>query len=339
MPPIRVIQIGLGPIGQRMIRQVHEHPLLQLVGAIDNDPHKLGQDAGKIAGLDQSIGVKVVARLNDLPPEAANHGNQLPGVASVMTSSSLVKTAPLLFELCRKKLPAVSTCEELAYPWQTHPQLASQLDEAAKQAGVALLGTGVNPGFLMDIFPLVITGVCRSVESIRVERYQDAARRRVPFQEKIGAGLTVAEFEKRVADGRIRHVGLTESMNMLAARLGWKLTRAEDRISPLISHERLTGDHVTVPAGCVKGVHQVGEGYVGDKQVINLIFHAAIQQPKPQDRIIIRGEPSIESVIPGGVHGDLATCSIAANAIPVIQRARPGLRTMADLEVVTCFQG
>ncbi|MHB1156303.1 MAG: NAD(P)H-dependent amine dehydrogenase family protein [Phycisphaerales bacterium] len=333
MPPLRVIQIGLGPIGQRMIRQIHEHPLLQLVGAIDNDPHKLGHDAGKVAGLDQSIGVKILASLDDLPP---NHGAQ---VASVMTSSSLLKTSPLLFELCRKKLPGVSTCEELAYPWQTHPQLAAQLDEAARHADIALLGTGVNPGFLMDIFPLVITGVCRSVESIRVERYQDAARRRVPFQEKIGAGLTVAEFEKRVAEGRIRHVGLTESMNMLAARLNWKLTRTEDRISPLISHEELAGDHVTVPAGCVKGVHQVGEGYVGDKQVINLIFHAAIQQPKPQDRIIIRGEPSIESVIPGGVHGDLATCSIAANAIPVILRARPGLRTMADLEVVTCFQG
>ncbi len=350
---VRVIQVGLGPIGRRMVERIVAHPSLQLVGAVDIDPRKVGADVG---------GVKVVGSLADCVDAKAD-------VAVVTTSSSLARCEGTFVEACGMGLGVVSTCEELSYPWppppegdpppegSSHPeggshsegsatdQVARRIDQAAKQAGVAVLGTGVNPGFLMDLLPVVMTSVCQNVHAVRVERYQDAGKRRLPFQDKVGAGLTVEEFGYRVDAGRIRHVGLAESMRMIAARMGWHLTKTEDRIDPLIAHDPVDRPpHARIAPGHVKGVHQVGEGWINDpthgpRKVIELIFHAEVGQAKPQDRIVIRGEPSVETVIPGGVHGDSATCSMAINTIRNVLAARPGLRTMIDIDPPGCWQG
>lgn len=327
---IRIIQVGLGPIGRRMIHRIATHPRLQLVGAVDIDASLHGRDAGELANLDQPLGVNVVGDLDAVGDDA--------DVASVMTTSALDKCEPTLIACCEAALHVVSTCEELSYPWQTAAALARRIDDAAQATGVAVLGTGVNPGFLMDLLPLVLTGVCENVEAIRVERYQDAGQRRLPFQLKVGATLSPEQFQQKVDAGQIRHVGLTESMHMLAARLGWTLDRTRDQVNPLINHERIEGHALTIEPGQVKGVHQVGEGWIGDRRVIELIFHAEVGQARPQDRVIIRGNPGFESIIPGGIHGDTATTAMAINCIPLLQAARPGLRTMADLAPPSCFE-
>lgn len=328
--PIAVVQIGLGPIGQRMVRRIIDHRRLTLAGAVDIDEQLHGKDVGEVCGLDAPLGVDVVDRLDAVQAPAR--------VASVMSTSSIQKAAATFRECARAGLHVVSTCEELAYPWQTQPQLSAELDQAAKANDIAMLGTGVNPGFLMDLLPLTLTGVCERVEAIRVERYQDAGKRRLPFQIKVGATLSPEEFEDKVDAGFIRHVGLTESMHLLAARLGWALTRTIDRVEAIVAHERHTTPDLVVEPGQVRGVHQVGKAWVGDDLVIELIFHAAIGQPKPQDRVVVRGTPGFESVIPGGIHGDIATTAMAINAIPLLLTARPGLRTMADVEAIGCFQ-
>jgi 4-hydroxy-tetrahydrodipicolinate reductase len=223
------------------------------------------------------------------------------------------------------------------YPWVTNPEIAGEIDAAAKEHKVSVLSTGVNPGFLMDFLPLVMTSICRDVKSVTVERIQDAQFRRLPFQEKIGAGLSVQEFDSRVRQGSLRHVGLTESMHLMATRLGWILDRTEDVVEPVLADKPVVTENLTVEPGKALGVNQIGRAYVDSKEVITLVFRAAIGEPEPRDRIVIEGNPNIDMAISKGVNGDTATCAIIVNAIPVVIQAQPGLRTMADISPISFF--
>jgi 4-hydroxy-tetrahydrodipicolinate reductase len=189
----------------------------------------------------------------------------------------------------------------------------------------------------MDFLPMAITGICRSVRKIRVERFQNAQFRRLPFQKKIGAGLSVEQFQEKVKEKTLRHVGLTESMHMIATRLGWEFTNTEDIVKPVIADQRVTTPELTIEPGNALGVNQVGKGYIGDEEIITLVFRAVIGEPNPHDTIFIDGDPKIEMTIKDGVNGDTATCSITVNAIPVIINTSAGLKTMADIEPISFF--
>ena len=337
----KVCQIGLGPIGQRIVQYVMERKGLKLVGAVDLDPAKAGKDAGEVCGLAAKLRVPVAATL----AEAVLRARSRPDVAVLCTTSSLKKAAPQILDIVARKIAVVSTCEELSFPWKTAPALARKLDAAARKSRVAVLGTGVNPGFLMDFLPLAMTGICRRVDSVRVTRTQDASIRRVPFQQKIGAGLTLAEFEAKRQAGTLRHVGLTESMQMIASRLGWRLTRTEDVLTPILAETEITSGYKPIHSGMAAGVQQIGRGWVGggssagggEREVITLVFRAAVGEPDPADTIEVKGDPSFRSTIPGGINGDVATCAITVNAIASILKAAPGLRTMADIAPVSCW--
>ncbi|MFH1569611.1 MAG: dihydrodipicolinate reductase, partial [Gemmatimonadota bacterium] len=218
--PVRVIQMGLGPIGQRVVQYLVERRAVQLAAAIDIDPAKVGRDAGELCGV-KPLGVAVtdqVAAALATPAE----------VVLLTTGSTFAKVVPQIEQCLRAGKSVVSTCEELAFPWDRDPALARRVDQLARERGAVVLGTGVNPGFLMDALPIFLTSVCRRVDRVRVERHQDAAQRRLPFQQKIGAGLTPAEFEQKRAAGVIRHVGFEESIRMVARALGWTLERVEE---------------------------------------------------------------------------------------------------------------
>ncbi len=266
---VRVVQMGLGPIGNKATQYLLERANLEIVGAIDADPAKAGKDVAELAGL-APIGVKVTADI-----EAALAGKQV-DVVLLTTTSTMAKIQNQLLSLLPFGVNIVSSCEELSYPWLTEPQMAKQIDEMAQKHGVSVLATGVNPGFLMDFLPLIMTGVCRNVRQVTVERIQDATFRRIPFQKKIGAGLTQEQFAVKVKEGVLRHVGLTESIQMIATKLGWQLEKTEDVISPVIAHGPVKMDHVTIEPGQVLGVQQTGRGIVAGKEAISLFFRAAI---------------------------------------------------------------
>ncbi len=329
--PLRVIQYGIGPIGMQSVQYITERSTCQIVGAVDKDPAKIGRDVGELAGLSAPLGVTVSGNaaevLRDLEAQ----------VVVLTTTSSLVRIRPQILEIISYGKNVVSSCEELMYPWITQPGIAREIDEAAKRENVSVLATGVNPGFLMDFLPLVLTGVCRNVRKVTVERIQDAACRRIPFQEKIGAGLSLDEFNARVADGTLRHVGLTESIHMIASRLGWTLDKTEDIIHPIISETGLDTGQRSILPGHVRGVNQTGRGYRHGEEVISLMFRAALGEEGSHERIFIEGTPPIDLFIAGGVNGDVATCAIMTNAIPVVAQAPPGLRTMADISTITCI--
>lgn len=325
---IRILQMGMGPLGKKMVQFAQAREGLKVVAAVDRDPALKGKKLSELCGV-EGLDVKVTDSL--LEAVSASR----PDVVVLTTVSDMARIADQLDEILRFRLPVVSTCEELTYPWDVSAKLAKRIDEAALKARVAVLGTGVNPGYLMDTLPIALTAVCQRVDAVKVSRIQDARFRRVPFQKKIGAGLSLEEFEAKKKDGSLRHVGLTQSMHMIASRMGWKLDKTEDLITPIVASSKIVTDAMTVPKGHAAGVQQIGRGWEGKVERITLTFRAAIGEPKPADTVEIVGEPAITSTIPGGVNGDVATCAIALNAIPSILCARSGLRTMADVELVS----
>ena len=331
--PIRVLHIGLGPIGAAVVRQVATRPGLKAVGAIDIDPAKQGRDLGEVVGLERRLRVTVSEHLRAVVKATK------PDVAVLCTSSSLKKVWPQIEAVLTLKLPIVSTTEELAYPWWNQRALSKKVDAAARKARVAVVGTGVNPGFTMDALPITLTGVCQDVTAITVNRIQDARSRRLPFQQKIGCGLTTAEFQARVDAGTVRHVGLTESIAMIAGAMGWKLDKVTDEITPVVSHDGISSPLLTVAPGLVCGLIQDGVGYVGGKARIRLHMEAYLGAPESHDSVDIDGTPKLAMKIAGGVHGDVATASITVNSIPKVLDAAPGLHTMRTLPIPSWFGG
>lgn len=331
---IRVLHVGLGPIGVGVVRQCASRKGFKIVGAVDLDPAKIGKDLGEVADLDRLLKVTVESKLG--PAIKASK----PDVVVLCTSSSLAKVTDQIADVLKHKLPIVSTTEELAYPWYSNKRLAKKIDALARKAKVAVLGTGVNPGFTMDALPITLTGVCERVDTIRVERIQDASVRRLPFQQKIGAGLTPEAFAEKVQGGSVRHVGLTESVAMIADAMGWKLESITDVIGPKIATKTTKSQFLTVQKGQVAGIVQTGTGYDKDgKALITLHMEAYLGAPESYDAVIVEGSPKLHMKIAGGVHGDIATASITVNSIPKVLRAPAGLQTMRSMVIPSYFSG
>lgn len=219
---IRVLCFGLGPIGLGIARLAAQRSHLQIVAALDVDPAKIGCDLGDLLGGPPAD----IIVTGDLAEALACS----PDVALHATSSQLSQITPELEALMAAGVRVISTCEELAYPWALQPQIAVNLDRLARTHSVVLLGTGVNPGYVMDTLPLLLSAPCAIVRSVHVTRVVDVAHRRASLQHKVGAGLTPDAFAAKVQAGTIGHVGLQESLNMLAGSFGWQLEKLHMRL-------------------------------------------------------------------------------------------------------------
>ena len=333
MPNIKVMHFGLGPIGAAIVKQVAQRPGFTIIGGVDIDPAKIERDLGDVVGLPRRLGVKVAG------DGAKALKRAKPDVVILCTGSSIKGVLPQVETILKSKTPIVSTTEELSYPGYTHIRQARQIHQLAKKAKVAVLGTGVNPGFVMDALPIALTAVCERVERIVVNRVQDARIRRLPFQQKIGAGLTTEQFQKKVDDGSVRHVGMTESIAMIADSLGWTLDRIADDIQPKLASVTISSEYLAVDPGYVCGIIQDGIGYRKGEPVIKLHMEAYLGSPETYDSVDIEGLPSLSMRIAGGIHGDVATASIIVNSIPKVLSAAPGLHTMRDLPLPSFFSG
>jgi len=322
---IRVVQFGVGPIGASIARLMRQKATLEIVGAIDKDPAKIGRDLGEVAGAaDAPWGVIISSESQTVlakPVDVVVHS----------TSSYLPSVMDQLLECLAAGCCIVSTCEELAYPWKKHPDLSKQLDFAAKEEGVALLGTGVNPGFVMDKLVLTLSAVSQRVHWVSAVRIVDASKRRLPLQKKIGAGMTPEEFHAQVAAGVIKHHGLPESIAMVADGLEFDLDDISETINPVIAEEEVRTEFLVVARGQVAGVHQIARGTAAGKEKIFMELKMFVGAKQPSDTIELKGEPNLSLVIPGGTHGDVATAAVVVNAIPAVLAAPAGLRTGRDL--------
>jgi hypothetical protein len=323
-----VAVVGLGPLGQRVVQYMVARENFKVVAAVDVDKAIIGKDLGVHCGI-KKHGVTICADL-----KSALKGKKAQ-VAVLTTVSSVAKLQAQVSDIAKHKLDIVSTCEELSFPNRIAPSITKRIDAICRKHKVTCLGTGVNPGFLMDFLPSIMTAVNQDVQKITVQRIQDASVRRIPFQQKIGACLTPAEFRKKKATGTLRHVGLPESIDMIAHAMGWKLTKSTESLRAVKSDKRITTGYKPIEKGMARGVEQFGRGFIGNKEVIKLHFRAAVGEPKSFDRIEIKGDPNIVSVIDGGVNGDIATCAIVLNAIRSVIASAPGLKTMLDIPAVT----
>jgi 4-hydroxy-tetrahydrodipicolinate reductase len=323
---IRVIAFGLGPIGSGIARVIASRGDFQIVGAVDIDPAKAGRDVGRVIGLKRDLGVKVSG-------DAAKVLRKKADVVVHSTCSYLEQVEPQLNAIIRAKHNIVSTCEELSQPW-TQAKVAQRLDALAKKFGVTVLGTGINPGFMMDTLPILLTGVCQEVRCVRVRRVVDASKRRQPLQKKIGTGLTVNEFKAKAAKKEIRHVGLAESVALIARALRWKLDKIEEMIEPVIAQRPAQTDYFNVEPGFVTGVRQFGYGIRDGQHVIELDLRMSVDADESVDEVWLDGKPAIHLVV-HGVHGDLSTAAVAANSIRRVIAAPPGLVTMAELPIIS----
>jgi len=318
---VRFLQIGLGPLGRRLAGDVVRRGLGEIVAAIDTDEDLRGRPLRELAPETAS----------DLPVSTTLGDSAAGDVAIVATVSQLDRCAPTLRELLTRGLAVVSTCEELSWPTLHHAELAAELDQTARAHGGRLLGTGINPGFLMDVFPLMATAVCTELRSLTVTRVQDAGTRRVPFQQKIGATLDEATYRALVAERRLGHVGLPESLHLLTHSLGLELERWDERVEPVLTERPIDSGLGPIPAGHVAGLLQDARGTATDGTVLRLAFRAAIGEPEPYDRVQVEGMPPVDLLWKGGVPGDVSTAAVLLNAVRPLLAAPPGLHTMASI--------
>ena len=318
---IRALLFGVGAIGAGIGRVAAERDDIALAGAVDSAPDLSGRSLYDVLGLRRSGGLEDAPVYADaeealaaVKPQAVLHA----------TGSYLPDVLPQLLACLRAGANVVSTCEELSYPWRRHPELAKQLDAEAKAHDVTVLGTGVNPGFVMDTLAVALSSVCQRVERVRLSRIVDVSTRREQLQRKVGVGLTLEEFKERVASGRFGHVGLKESCWLLAEALGWQLESLEETIEPVSGSD-----------GRTAGMRQTAAGTLGGRAIIEALVQMSTGAERPRDEIEIEGTPPVRLTIEGGVQGDLATAAIIVNAVPRVVRHAPGLVSMLDLPIVS----
>lgn len=330
---ITVVQFGCGPIGCSVVKYAAQRPDIEFVGAIDVDKNLVGRDLGEVAGTGGKLGVPISSDAD------ATLYQKKPDIVFITTSSSLKMVYPQIEKCVRAGANVLSTCEELSYPYRKWPELSAEIDKMARTGKVTVLATGVNPGFLMDAWPIFMTGVCQQVQKIKAVRVQNASSRRGPFQKKIGAGCTLDDFKKLVNAGTLKHVGLPESIAMIANGLGWELDEITESIEPVIAKTQVKTDFVAVKPGQAAGVRQVGKGIRAGEELITLEFEASVEAPESYDAVYISGVPNLEVKVRGGVHGDIATAAIVVNSAHRVIDGAPGLMSVKDLPIVSALGG
>lgn len=321
---VRVAIVGLGAIGREVLKAVRARPGLDLVAVADPAASLVGKDAGELAGVGP-CGVKVVASADE-----AFAGDV--DVALVLTASGVAEIVPIVEAASLRGVDIVSTCEDLSYADHATPELARQVDARARAGGITVLGTGVNPGFVMDRLPLTLAAACVRVDSVRVERIVDAAQRRAPLRKKVGADLTPKEFEEGVAAGRLGHRGLPESCALIGLGLGIKLDEIANTIEAVVTSA--ANPRTGIAPGRVAGLRQSAVGRKGGRDVVRLDLEMSVAAPDPHDRVVIEGDPPLDVLVRGGTHGDRGTVGTTVSAIPAVVMASPGLKTVLDLPLI-----
>jgi hypothetical protein len=332
---LRVVIYGVGPIGSLIVKLLSSRKGVELVGGVDVDPSKVGEDLGIVAGLSRGLGVKVVHDSNSW----GFLRSVKPDVVIISTGTYLDRIYPQIVRAVSAGANVVSTSETLAYPWYRYPELSLMIDELAKKNKVRVIGTGVNPGFVFDALPAFLTSVSAEVRRIHVVRSLDASKRRYSFQKKYGLSLTPEEFESKLRAGEISaHVGYAESIMLLGCILGVSIERVEEGQEPIVAEEYLETQYFKIGPGRVSGIHGWGVGYVNGAEFVRLDLLASVGR-EDYDEVLIEGNPTMRWRCETGVPGDIATASMVVNIIPRVLQAPPGLITMKDVITPSAFLG
>ncbi len=324
---ISIAQFGLGPIGMETLKLAAAKSWVRILGGIDIDPGKIGRDLGDLTGMRTLRGRRVYGSLEDLlkagKPDIVFH-----------TAVSKFKAAFAQVEpMARRGINVVSSCEELLFPRFRSPTLAARLDKICRASKARVVGTGVNPGFVMDVLPLCLTGVLCNVRAIHIQRVVTASTRREPLQRKIGSGQPPEEFQQRLTAGTAGHAGLKDSLALIAHCLEWKVKDIVETGEPVVAQHDIRTRFLEVQKGQTCGIHQRAEAKVNGKTCLTLDLQMYLDADNPRDAIQIEGDPPLDMVLNGGVAGDQATIAALVNTAPRLLQAPAGLRLMTELAV------
>jgi len=322
---LRTVHYGLGEVGKQVVALLAHRPDVQIVAALDVNPLKVGKDVGEVAGLGCGLGVSV-----SCDPELLA-GVMDADVVIHATSPYLSAVSPQLLPLLGSGKTVISACDELVYPWTSHPDMASRLDATAKKAGAALLGVGASPGFVTDLLPLLLASACAEVEAISVTRVIDLAKEPATVQSTAGVGMTLDAFRKAADEGAIGLPALLDSVALMAARLRWRVDKFAERIEPIQATKHWETEATIVAKGRIAGLRQLAHGYRGDVETLTVELLAFVGAPDPHDAIVIRGRPPIRARIEGGIPSHMATAALIAHVLPAVTAAPPGLLSGMDL--------
>ncbi len=338
MKPIRVLQWGLGAMGSGMARLVLEKPGLEIVAAVDSRPDYAGKDLGDVLKIERKLGIPVSA-----DPDAVLDKEKV-DIVIIATTSWLTEQATDLRKIIKSGINCISIAEEMADAYAQNPELAAELDTLCKKNNVTVLGTGVNPGFVLDLLVVVLTGGNHSVERIEASRVNDLSPYGPTVMKSQGVGITPAAFKAGVENGSIvGHVGFPESIHMISDALGLGVDRIDQTREPIISNVHRETPHVKVLPGMVAGCAHTGIGYNGDKEVIRLVhpqqIHPHLEGQDTGDYIHVFGKPEIHMAVKPEIAGGIATMGLAVNMIPHVVAATPGLKRMIDLPAPAALMG
>lgn len=327
---IKVVQWGFGAMGSGMVKRMLGMNDIEVLAVIDKKPELQGKDIGDVLSLGEKTGITVTDDAENVLCE------KKPDVTLLVTGSFIDEVTPALKTIMESGSNCITIAEEMAYPWRLYPDKSNELDEIAKKNGVTLLGTGVNPGFVLDTLILCLTGVCSRIEKITATRINDLSPFGPTVMQTQGVGTTVEEFNKGLEKGTIvGHIGFQQSIAMIADALGWKLDDIVEKREPIIAKKHRESKYIKVEPGMVAGCRHCGYGIKDGKNVIELI-HPQQVQPSAEgietgDFIKIEGATSIEMCIKPEVPGGEGTINVTVNMIPHVVKADPGFTSMKDM--------
>ena len=336
--PIRVLVLGTGQMGSGIAHLVLEKPGLELVGAYGRRVERAGMDLGRAIGLNRDLGIPISAELGKVVEHSRPH------VAIQATCSRLSDATPEICTLVRRRVHVISIAEEMAYPAYASATLAEELRQLAAAYRVSILGTGINPGFVLDLLVIALTGVCTDIKSIIAKRVNDLSPYGPSVLRSQGIGLTLESFHEGLWNGTVvGHVGFPQSLHMIAGALGWELERIEETREPIVARVRRETPFVTVAPGHVAGCSHTAVAYRHGRPAITLIhpqqIHPHLEGVETGDTIEIRGTPNVTLAGSPEIPGGKGTVALAVNMIPRVLNAAPGLHTMADLPVPAAMLG
>ena len=340
MRNIRVGIWGFGAMGSGMAKMLLKKTGVEIVSVCDMHPDRVGKSIYEVLGAEKGERCEVIIKSD------ANEAftDECADVVLLATDSFTKGAFDKIKLILEKKINVISTAEEMAYPKAQEPELAAKLDEIAKDNGVSVLGTGINPVFVLDLFILALTGTCEEVDYIKAARVNDLS----PFGKAVmieqGVGVTKDEFLRGVEDGSIAgHIGFPESINMITDGIGWNLEKVEETREPIMSNVYRKSEYAEVEAGNVAGCRQCGYGYVNGKVKIEMEHPQQIlphlEGKSTGDYVSIKGIPNIDLQITPEIPGGIGTIAMCVNSIPHIINAIPGLKTMLDIPVPRAIMG
>ena len=324
---IALIPYGLGPIGQEILKKGVKDEAFNVIGGVDINPDVVGRPLSSIISADEPAEAFIVSDVSELADQANSFHNK---IAFHATGSSVPAVWPQIRQLLDHGYHVVTTCEELLYPWDRYPSLSQEIDDYAKSKGLSVLGTGVNPGFVMDSLPLTATAVTDQVQAVKVIRQVNVGERRVPLQKKVGIGKSERKFRELAQAGDIGHVGLEETARLVAAGLNVSIDQLETTLEPTFAEKDHELSWLTLKSGEVSGQYQQVKAVTSEGVTIEMELTMALGV-ESKDEIIVNGTDPVHFLIPNGIFGDTATASMIINTGKrVITQQKTGLLTMLE---------